>query len=84
MGGIVGPSGWLVGTRIQIGRPCRPFIPKYRQALGPQVTHELLQAQVEVASAICRDVGATRAERGEVLRAAVGCPVKATLEGVPG
>src|SRR3954451_23919174 len=38
------------------------FMPACRERLGEQVTHELLQGQVEVGSRICPDVGAARAE----------------------
>jgi glutamate---cysteine ligase / carboxylate-amine ligase len=38
------------------------FMPACRERLGEQVTHELLQGQVEVGSRICPDVGAARTE----------------------
>ena len=49
-------SGELVSS------PDERFIPDCKAALGDQVTRELLQAQVEVGTAVCRDVAAARAE----------------------
>lgn len=42
--------------------PAPQFMVDCRQALGQQVTHELLQAQVEVGTKICGEVGAARTE----------------------
>lgn len=42
--------------------PAPQFMADCRQALGQQVTHELLQAQVEVGTKICGEVGAARAD----------------------
>ena len=38
------------------------FMPACKQALGDQATPEMLQAQVEVGTAVCPDIGAARAE----------------------
>jgi carboxylate-amine ligase len=42
--------------------PDERFIPDCKAALGDQVTRELLQSQVEVGTAVCRDVAAARME----------------------
>jgi carboxylate-amine ligase len=38
------------------------FMPACKRALGDQATPEMLQAQVEVGTAVCPDIGAARAE----------------------
>ena len=45
-----------------VSSPDAGFIPVCEAALGEQVTRELLQAQVEVGTAVCDDVAAARAE----------------------
>ena len=56
-------SGELVSS------PDDRFIPDCKKALGSQVTPELLQAQVEVGTTVCRDVRAARAELHRLRRA---------------
>ncbi len=49
------------------------FMAACREALGPQVTHELLQAQVEIGSSVCRDVGSLRRELAALRRTIANC-----------
>lgn len=49
------------------------FMAACREALGPQVTHELLQAQVEIGSSICRDVASLRRELAGIRRTIADC-----------
>jgi glutamate---cysteine ligase / carboxylate-amine ligase len=49
------------------------FMSACREALGPQVTHELLQAQVEIGTSICRDVGKLRQELAGLRRTIADC-----------
>jgi glutamate---cysteine ligase / carboxylate-amine ligase len=49
------------------------FMAACREALGPQVTHELLQAQVEIGTSICRDVGSLRRELAGLRRTIADC-----------
>jgi len=57
-----------------VATPDPGFMPACKRALGDQVTPELLQAQVEVGTAVCADLGAARVElirlRGTVARIA--------------
>lgn len=50
------------GSRELVASPDPGFMTACRDALGEQVTHELLQAQVEVGTGICADVAAARAD----------------------
>jgi glutamate---cysteine ligase / carboxylate-amine ligase len=49
------------------------FMAACREALGPQVTHELLQAQVEIGTSVCRDVGKLRQELAGLRRTIADC-----------
>ncbi len=49
------------------------FMAACREALGPQVTHELLQAQVEIGTSVCRDVGSVRRELAGLRRTIADC-----------
>lgn len=53
--------------------PPAGFMAACREALGPQVTHELLQAQVEIGTSICRDVGSVRRELAGLRRTIADC-----------
>ena len=57
-------------SRDLVAAPPEEFMQRCQQRLGAQVTHEFLQAQVEVGTAVCKDVGAARAALVE-LRASV-------------
>jgi carboxylate-amine ligase len=43
-------------TRALASRPPAGFMQRCKEALGPQVTHEFLQSQVEVGTSVCRSV----------------------------
>lgn len=49
------------------------FMAACREALGPQVTHELLQAQVEIGTSVCPDVGSLRRELAGLRRTIADC-----------
>ncbi|MCB2055559.1 MAG: carboxylate-amine ligase [Geminicoccaceae bacterium] len=49
------------------------FMAHCREALGEQVTHELLQAQVEIGTSVCRDVDQVRKELGGLRRTVANC-----------
>lgn len=49
-------------TRELVVSPPPTFMEACRAELGQQVTHELLQAQVEVGTAVCADIGAARTD----------------------
>lgn len=51
-----------------VSSPDAHFMTACRKALGEQVTHELLQAQVEVGTLACGDVGSARAELNRLRR----------------
>ncbi len=57
-------------SRDLVAAPPRGFMARCRKRLGKRVAHELLQAQVEVGTGICRDIAQARAELGE-LRATI-------------
>ncbi|MFL5332207.1 MAG: carboxylate-amine ligase [Geminicoccaceae bacterium] len=48
------------------------FMPACQKRLGGQVTHELLQAQVEVGTRVCPDIPAARAELHRLRRTVAG------------
>jgi carboxylate-amine ligase len=49
-------------SRDLVAAPPEGFMERCRERLGERVTHELLQAQVEVGTRVCEDVGGARAE----------------------
>ncbi|HEX6112813.1 MAG TPA: YbdK family carboxylate-amine ligase, partial [Geminicoccaceae bacterium] len=49
-------------SRDLVAAPPAEFMERCQERLRERVTHELLQAQVEVDTSICRDVGAARAQ----------------------
>ncbi|MFZ1426737.1 MAG: carboxylate-amine ligase [Geminicoccaceae bacterium] len=49
-------------SRELVVSPAPTFMAACRDALGEQVTHELLQAQVEVGTGVCADIAAARAD----------------------
>lgn len=49
-------------TRDLVARPPQTFMRACKAALGDQVSHELLQAQVEIGTAVCNDVEEVRDE----------------------
>ena len=55
-------------TRELVPAPDKGFMPACKAALGEQVTPELLQAQVEVGTRVCRDVAEARADLGRLRR----------------
>jgi carboxylate-amine ligase len=62
-------------SRDLVAAPPREFMERCQDRLGERVTHELLQAQVEVGTTVCRDVGAARAELVE-LRAGIAATAR--------
>jgi carboxylate-amine ligase len=63
------------GSRDLVAAPAEEFMRRCEERLGGRVTHELLQAQVEVGTTVCRDVGAVRAQLLE-LRATVAATAR--------
>jgi glutamate---cysteine ligase / carboxylate-amine ligase len=61
-------------TRDVATRPPASFMAKCREALGDRVTHEFLQSQVEVGTAVCRSLAEARDQltelRGTIARIA--------------
>jgi carboxylate-amine ligase len=61
-------------TRDLVAAPPKGFMERCQERLGQRVTHELLQAQVEVGTGVCRDIAAARCQlielRGTVARTA--------------
>jgi carboxylate-amine ligase len=57
-------------SRDLVAAPPEGFMARCQEHLGDRVTHELMQAQVEVGTPVCADVAAARRELG-VLRATV-------------
>ena len=61
-------------TRSLAARPPADFMATCKEILGPRVTHEFLQSQVEIGTGVCRTIGEARAEllelRQEVAAAA--------------
>jgi glutamate---cysteine ligase / carboxylate-amine ligase len=62
-------------SRDLVAAPPEEFMARCQERLGARVTHELLQAQVEVGTTVCPDVGAARAELIE-LRATVAATAR--------
>jgi glutamate---cysteine ligase / carboxylate-amine ligase len=54
---LVDPS-----SRDLVAAPPEGFMRRCQERLGERVAHELLQAQVEVGTSVCQDVGAARAQ----------------------
>ena len=59
--------------------PPAGFMAACREALGPQVTHELLQAQVEIGTSVCRDVSSLRRELAGLRRTIADCAAQFDL-----
>lgn len=57
-------------TRALAARPPGAFMTRCKEILGPKVTHEFLQSQVEVGTGVCRTIAEAREEMAG-LRAAV-------------
>ena len=53
-------------SRDLVAAPPRGFMARCRKRLGRRVTHELLQAQVEVGTGVCRDIAQARQELAEL------------------
>src|SRR5262245_63011652 len=49
-------------SRDLVAAPAAEFMQRCQDRLGERVTHELLQAQVEVGTTVCENVGAARAQ----------------------
>jgi carboxylate-amine ligase len=64
---LVDPS-----TRELVSSPPASFMPACKEALGERVTYELLKAQVEVGTGVCRDVAEVRADLGRLRRVLAG------------
>jgi carboxylate-amine ligase len=62
-------------SRDLVAAPPAEFMQRCEDRLGDRVTHELLQAQVEVGTRVCQDVGAARAQLME-LRATVAATAR--------
>jgi carboxylate-amine ligase len=62
-------------SRDLVAAPPEEFMQRCQDRLGEQVTHELLQAQVEVGTTVCQDVGAARAALLE-LRAGIAATAR--------
>lgn len=56
-------------TRALAGRQPAGFMTRCKEILGPRVTHEFLQSQVEIGTGVCRTVGEARAELLELRQA---------------
>ena len=54
------------GSRDLVAAPPKGFMSRCRKRLGKRVTHELLQAQVEVGTGVCRDIAQARQELAEL------------------
>ena len=57
-------------SRDLVAAPPAEFMQRCQERLGDRVTHEFLQAQVEIGTSVCRDVGMVRAQLAS-LRATV-------------
>jgi carboxylate-amine ligase len=55
------------------------FMAACQEALGPQVTHELLQAQVEIGTSVCPDVASVRRELAGLRRTIADCAAEFDL-----
>jgi carboxylate-amine ligase len=62
-------------SRDLVAAPPDEFMQRCQGRLGDRVTHEFLQAQVEVGTAVCEDVGAARAALSE-LRAGIAATAR--------
>ena len=62
-------------SRDLVAAPPAGFMQRCQDRLGERVTHELLQAQVEVGTTVCQNVGAARAQLME-LRATVAATAR--------
>ena len=62
-------------SRDLVAAPPAEFMQRCQDRLGERVTHELLQAQVEVGTTVCQNVGAVRAQLME-LRATVAATAR--------
>ena len=62
-------------SRELMAAPPEQFMQRCQERLGERVTHEFLQAQVEVGTTVCQDVGAARAQLAE-LRATVAATAR--------
>ena len=67
-------------TRDLASRQPTGFMRRCEEALGPQVTHEFLQSQVEVGTSVCRlgrrsapGTGAPSSARSRLARASSAC-----------
>lgn len=60
-------------TRNLASRPPKGFMRRCEEALGPHVTHEFLQSQVEVGTSVCRSVGDVRDELIRLRRTISDC-----------
>ena len=49
-------------TRALAARPPAAFMTRCKEILGPRVTHEFLQSQVEIGTGVCATVGEARSE----------------------
>ena len=56
-------------TRSLESRPPKGFMTRCKDVLGPKVTHEFLQSQVEIGTGVCSTIGEARAELFELRRA---------------
>jgi carboxylate-amine ligase len=62
-------------SRDLVAAPPEEFMQRCQERLGERVTHELLQAQVEVGTTVCKDVGGARAALME-LRATIAATAR--------
>jgi glutamate---cysteine ligase / carboxylate-amine ligase len=53
-------------SRDLVAAPPEEFMQRCQERLGERVAHEFLQAQVEVGTSVCRDVGAVRAQLAQL------------------
>jgi len=60
-------------TRDLATSPPPAFMAHCRDVLGDNVTHELLQAQIEIATPVCNDVGEVRRQLARARRAIARC-----------
>ena len=56
-------------SRSLATRPPAEFMVRCKEILGPKVTHEFLQSQVEIGTGVCRTVGEARIELLDLRRA---------------
>jgi glutamate---cysteine ligase / carboxylate-amine ligase len=60
-------------TRSVASRPPAGFMRRCEEALGPQVTHEFLQSQVEVGTRVCRSIDEAGKELAHLRRTIAAC-----------